>query len=90
MKKKLLFAIAACALFLPATVFAAADPTYDEEVKAVFANGTPITVEERTDGEAVSLRVGSAGSHDVQERFLRISLSKKPCSVQHSFLVKMD
>ena len=55
MKKKLLFAIAACALFLPATVFAAADPTYDEEVKAVFANGTPITVEERTDGEAGAL-----------------------------------
>lgn len=55
MKKKILFAIAACALFLPATVFAAADPTYDEEVKAVFANGTPITVEERTDGEAGAL-----------------------------------
>lgn len=55
MKKKLLFAIAACALFLPATVFAAADPTYVEEVKAVFANGTPITVEERTDGEAGAL-----------------------------------
>lgn len=55
MKKKLLFVIAACALFLPATVFAAADPTYDEEVKAVFANGTPITVEERTDGEAGAL-----------------------------------
>ena len=55
MKKKLLFAIAACALFLPATVFAAADPTYEEEVKAVFANGTPITVEERTDGEAGAL-----------------------------------
>ena len=55
MKKKLLFAIAACALFLPATVFAAADPTYEAEVKAVFANGTPITVEERTDGEAGAL-----------------------------------
>lgn len=55
MKKKLLFIIAACAFFLPATVFAAADPTYDEEVKAVFANGTPITVEERTDGEAGAL-----------------------------------
>lgn len=55
MKKKLLFAIAACALFLPATVFAAADPTYKAEVKAVFANGTPITVEERTDGEAGAL-----------------------------------
>lgn len=55
MKKKLLFAIAACALFLPATVFAAADPTYKKEVKAVFANGTPITVEERTDGEAGAL-----------------------------------
>ena len=55
MKKKLLFVIAACAFFLPATVFAAADPTYDEEVKAVFANGTPITVEERTDGEAGAL-----------------------------------
>ena len=36
MKKKILFAIAACALFLPATVFAAADPTYDEEVRSLM------------------------------------------------------
>lgn len=50
MKKKLLFAIAACAFFLPATVFAAKEPEYVESEKSVYANGTAVTIEARTDG----------------------------------------
>ena len=49
MKKKLLFLIAAIALFVPSVL--AAEPNYDESVKAFFANGTPVTVEARTDGQ---------------------------------------
>lgn len=48
MKKKLLFLVAAFALFVPNVL--AAEPNYDESVKAFFANGTPVTVEARTDG----------------------------------------
>lgn len=48
MKKKLLFLVAAFALFVPSVL--AAEPNYDESVKAFFANGTPVTVEARTDG----------------------------------------
>lgn len=43
MKKRLLFLMAAIALFVP-SVMAAEAPTYDEENKALFANGTPVTV----------------------------------------------
>lgn len=49
MKRKLLFLMAAVALFVP-SVMAASAPTYDTDVKALFANGTPITIEARTDG----------------------------------------
>lgn len=49
MKKKLLFLVAAFALFVPSVL--AAEPNYDESVKAFFANGTPVTVEARTDGQ---------------------------------------
>lgn len=49
MKKKLLFLMAAIALFVP-SVMAASTPEYDADVKALFANGTPITIEARTDG----------------------------------------
>ena len=55
MKKKLLFVIVACAFFLPATVFAAKAPEYDESKNLFFANGTPITIEERTDGQEGAL-----------------------------------
>ncbi len=55
MKKKLLFAIAACAFFLPATVFAAKAPEYVEEKGHVYANGTPVTIEARTDGQEGAL-----------------------------------
>lgn len=48
MKKKILFLMAAFALFVPNVM--AAEPNYDESVKAFFANGTPVTVEARTDG----------------------------------------
>lgn len=48
MNKKLLFLVAAFALFVPSVL--AAEPNYDESVKAFFANGTPVTVEARTDG----------------------------------------
>lgn len=54
MKKKMLFLMAAIALFVP-SVMAAEAPTYDEENKALFANGTPVTVEARTDGVAGAL-----------------------------------
>lgn len=49
MKKKILFLMAAFALFVPNVM--AAEPNYDESVKAFFANGTPVTVEARTDGQ---------------------------------------
>ena len=54
MKKKLLFVIAACAFFLPATVFAK-EPEYKPAEKVFYANGTAITIEARTDGEAGAL-----------------------------------
>ncbi len=54
MKKKMLFLMAAIALFVP-SVMAAENPTYDEENLALFANGTSITVEARTDGVAGAL-----------------------------------
>lgn len=54
MKKKLLFLMAAFALFVP-SVLAAEEPTYDESTKALFANGTPVTIEDRTDGIAGAL-----------------------------------
>ena len=50
----MLFLMAAIALFVP-SVMAAEAPTYDEENKALFANGTPVTVEARTDGVAGAL-----------------------------------
>lgn len=49
MKKNLLLIIAACAFFIPSVVFAKA-PEYVEAENSVYANGTPITIEERTDG----------------------------------------
>lgn len=49
MKKKLLLLVAAFALFVPSVL--AAEPNYDESVKAFFANGTPVIVEARTDGQ---------------------------------------
>lgn len=55
MKKKLLFVIVACAFFLPATVFAAKAPKFDESKNLFFANGTPITIEARTDGQEGAL-----------------------------------
>ena len=55
MKKKLLFVIVACAFFLPATVFAAKAPKFDESKNLFFANGTPITIEKRTDGQEGAL-----------------------------------
>lgn len=54
MKKKLLFLMAAFALFVP-SVLAAEEPTYEESTKALFANGTPVTIEDRTDGVAGAL-----------------------------------
>lgn len=53
MKKKLLLLVAAFALFVPSVL--AAEPNYDESVKAFFANGTPVTIEDRTDGIAGAL-----------------------------------
>lgn len=50
----MLFLMAAIALFVP-SVMAAENPTYDEENLALFANGTSITVEARTDGVAGAL-----------------------------------
>lgn len=49
MKKKLSFLMAVFALFVP-SVMAASTPEYEADVKALFANGTPITIEARTDG----------------------------------------
>lgn len=49
MKKKLLFVIVLlCAFFLPSVVLAA--PEYNAEKDLFLANGTEITIEERTDG----------------------------------------
>lgn len=64
MKKKLLFAIAACAFFLPATVFAKA-PEYKPAEKVFYANGTAITIEARTDGEAGALIKWDGGEEAV-------------------------
>lgn len=64
MKKKLLFAIAACAFFLPATVFAKA-PEYVPEDVSFYANGTDITIEARTDGEAGALIKWNGGEQAV-------------------------
>ena len=47
---KYLLLVLAVVLFMP-TVSAKSDPVYDEESNSVFANGTSITVNERTDGE---------------------------------------
>ena len=65
MKKKLLFAIAACAFFLPATVFAAKAPEYVPEDNSFYANGTPITIEARTDGEEGALIKWDGGEQAV-------------------------
>jgi hypothetical protein len=46
MKKKILFLVAAFALFVPSVL--AAEPTLED--KNFFANGTSITVTDRTDG----------------------------------------
>lgn len=54
MKKKLLFTIAACTFFLPSVVLAKA-PEYVADESSVYANGTPITIEARTDGEEGAL-----------------------------------
>ena len=79
MKKKLLFAIAACAFFLPATVFAAKAPEIvketlkdskgnDVEVYSVYANGTPITIEARTDGQEGAIIKWDGGQENVIAR----------------------
>lgn len=65
MKKKLLFAIAACAFFLPTTVFAAKEPEYVPEDTSFYANGTAITIEARTDGEAGALIKWDGGEEAV-------------------------
>lgn len=64
MKKKLLFVIAACAFFLPATVFAK-EPEYKPAEKVFYANGTAITIEARTDGEAGALIKWDGGEKNV-------------------------
>lgn len=64
MKKKLLFVIAACAFFLPATVFAK-EPEYKPAEKVFYANGTAITIEARTDGEAGALIKWDGGEQNV-------------------------
>lgn len=74
MKKKLSFLMAAFALFVP-SVMAASAPTYDLEIdygsgnKGVqfFANGTPITIEARTDGAAGALIKWADGELKVNE-----------------------
>ncbi len=74
MKKKLLFLVAAFALFVP-SVLAASAPKYDLEIdygsgnKGVqfFANGTPITIEARTDGVAGALIKWDGGELKVNE-----------------------
>lgn len=63
MKKKLLFLVAAFALFVPSVL--AAEPNYDESVKAFFANGTPVTVEARTDGQDGALIKWNGGEKAV-------------------------
>lgn len=65
MKKKLLFAIAACAFFLPATVFAAKAPEYVPGDYSFYANGTPITIEARTDGQKGALIKWDGGEQNV-------------------------
>ena len=63
MKKKLLLLVAAFALFVPSVL--AAEPNYDESVKAFFANGTPVTVEARTDGQDGALIKWNGGEKAV-------------------------
>lgn len=65
MKKKLLFVIAACAFFLPATVFAAKAPEYVPDDYSFYANGTPITIEARTDGKEGALIKWDGGEQNV-------------------------
>lgn len=65
MKKKLLFVIAACAFFLPATVFAAKAPEYVPDDYSFYANGTPITIEARTDGKEGALIKWDGGEKNV-------------------------
>ena len=52
MKRKLNFGVLALGLFMALTfkVNAASTPTYDEELNKFFANGTPIEINQRTDG----------------------------------------
>ncbi len=49
MKKRILFLIATIVLFVP-RVMASEAPNYDEAAKLFFANGTPVTIEARSDG----------------------------------------
>lgn len=65
MKKKLLFVIVACAFFLPATVFAAKAPEYVPDDTSFYANGTPITIEARTDGQEGALIKWDGGEQNV-------------------------
>lgn len=66
MKRNLLLTIAACAFFIPSVVFAKA-PEYVEAEKSLYANGTPITIEERTDGTAGALIKWEGGEALVAE-----------------------
>ncbi len=66
MKRNLLLTIAACAFFIPSVVFAKA-PEYVAAEKSLYANGTPITIEERTDGTAGALIKWEGGEALVAE-----------------------
>lgn len=72
MKKKLLFLVAAFALFIPKVM--AAEPTYDLQINydgkigtQFFANGTPVTIEERKDGESGALVKWDGGEYALNE-----------------------
>lgn len=96
MKKKILFLVAAFALFVPSVL--AAEPTYDESIHAFFANGTPVTVEARTDGQDGALikwkdgeqAVPSAtsvfgGSHESTEKLTSTSVTVNGGSLHNVF-----
>ena len=96
MKKKLLFLVATFALFVPSVL--AAEPNYDESIHAFFANGTPVTVEARTDGQDGALikwkdgeqAVPSAtsvfgGSHESTEKLTSTSVTVNGVSLHNVF-----
>lgn len=64
MKKNLLLIIAACTFFLPSVVLAKA-PEYVAGENSFYANGTPITIEARTDGEEGALVKWEGGEQAV-------------------------